>query len=131
MTDPPKPKRTRVSLGDWPRLTRFYGLSPLELATMPNVLLAVYAEAIPMLEAQESLDAILASDMPHAEEKDRDRILRLLRAKAQIDEQVEKIDPTSAAGVAQAGAVGIGVRIERRPKDPPKDDAVESQEDHA
>lgn len=129
---PPQNQPTRPSLGDWPRLTRFYGLRPDELATIPGNILQVYVEQLPVLESEEMLGAILASDMPHAREKDRKDIFRALRRGAEAEEEAVKIDPESQAGRYMAASMGIGIQIER-PEPPAEapadDDAVESSEE--
>jgi hypothetical protein len=108
---------TRVSLGDWPRLTRFYGIGPLELAVTPYNILRVYADQVEALQAEEQMERILASDMPHTEESDRRSVIRDLRRAAGVEEHVEKIDPESEAGVRQAAALGIKIDIPAREVD--------------
>ena len=62
----------------WPRLTRFYGISPAELAELPRAITAIYIDAMPKLEAEELADAIIAADHPHMDEESRASLNRRL-----------------------------------------------------
>jgi hypothetical protein len=108
---------TRVSLGDWPRLTRFYGIGPLELALIPQNILRIYAEKLEALQAEEQMERIMASDMPHTEQSDRRAVIRDLQRAAGIEEHYEKIDPETEGGVARAAALGIKIDVPKREVD--------------
>lgn len=89
----------RVSLLDFPRLTRFYGVSPRELARTPHNILAVYAEQLPELQAEEALFAFTASDMPHLKPADRRSVYRSFERHVPKPEPV-KVDVRSEEGAA-------------------------------
>ena len=103
------PKSSRVAVGDWPRLTRFYGLSPHELVRLPRWLTEYYAECLPGLEAEEMLSAFTVSDFPHAKESDRDRIRRSLRREAAIEVSTSVLDVSTEAGRVVLAGMGIGI----------------------
>jgi hypothetical protein len=100
-------RRPRVSVKDWPRLTRFYGIPPSELVRMPNALTLIYAEALEDLHAEETRLAMLVSDMPHMSEADRKKARRPFA----VADVAKKIDHGTEGGRAQAAALGIGVHI--------------------
>ena len=102
----------RISPLDWPRLTRFYGISPAELYRTPNVLLQVYLDALPVLQAEETMVAFLTADLPYMKDADRKKAKRLL-SRWLPDEPEQKIDPDTDAGVATAARLGIGIKIDR------------------
>ena len=105
-------KSSRVALGDWPRLTRFYGLSPFELARMPNWLTRLYAKKLPGLEAEELLSLYIAPVLPHVRVRDRDRMLRRIQERAGFEEVVETIDSQTEEGKVVLAGMGIGVVLE-------------------
>jgi hypothetical protein len=105
----PKTPRT-VSLLDFPRLSRFYGIGPNELASIPNNLLRIYIEEMRTIQAEESLDRILASDMPHADKSDRERIFSALSRLAETD-KAEQVDVQSEGGQSLAASLGIKVEV--------------------
>ena len=100
---------SRVAVGDWPRLSRFYGLSPFELARLPRWLTEFYAECLPALQAEETLLAIMVSDHPHATEADRNKIHRILQRDADTEVEVPSIDPSTEAGQFALAGMGIAV----------------------
>ena len=108
----PRTKRKRVGVGEWPRLTRFYGISPGEIMKTPNWLLRVYAEQLCELAAEEALLAVSVSTYPHATDASRDRMYRRLVAEAGIEERVQQVNPTTRAGKAALAGLGIGIRID-------------------
>lgn len=95
----------------WPRLTRFYGISPLELARTPNVILGVYIEQLPELEAQEQLLAFQAADYPHVDIGDRREWHSKLVAMANLPEpEIDRsVDMTTADGRRVLHGLGIKV----------------------
>jgi len=103
----------RVTLRDYPRLTRFYGIPPKDLARMPKALVRIYAEELPILQAEEMLLAFLASEMPYLDTKEHHRIKARFMFLAGIEEEVERLDPNSDEGKAKAAALGIGVNTDR------------------
>lgn len=105
-----KAPTTKVSPRDWPRLTRFYGITPVELASMPYVLIELYAENLLVLEAEETLLAMLVADMPHATAAERRKARRAF-TRYLGDEPVQKIDHSTEAGHAQAAALGIKIDV--------------------
>ena len=104
---------SRISLGDWPRLTRFYGITPLELEKLPHVIIELYATQLPSLRAQEILEAMLVADMPYADQSDRKRMRKLYLRELNIDEPApQSLDAHSEAGQAAAAGLGISVTVE-------------------
>lgn len=106
----PKP---RVSLRDWPRITRFYGIGPEILARMPNNLIEMYAEQLIELSAEEALLGFLTSDMPHLSATDRRSTVRRFE-KYIPEEEPEQADLTTAGGRAQAARLGIVIDLPGR-----------------
>lgn len=99
-------------IASWPRLTRFYGISPLELAQTPNWMIRAYTEALPELEAQEQLMALQASDHPHVDtdsRKDTHRRLVDMAGYEIPEESGTKIDMTTAEGRRALHGLGIAV----------------------
>lgn len=88
----------------WPRLTRFYGVSPEELQSWSRWLTSLYVEYIPILEKEEMATALAVSDFPHLEEKDREKIHYSV-----FGDTSEPVDATSAAGKKSLGDIGIAV----------------------
>jgi hypothetical protein len=104
------PSPPRVKVEDWPRLTRFYGISPAELLRTPHAILEVYAAQLMELQAEETLMAMVVSDMPYMSDSDRKKARRPLARVVGGGEQVQKIDHTTEGGRATAAQLGIGVR---------------------
>lgn len=95
----------------WPRLTRFYKISPFELARLPNGICRVYIDALPGLQAEEQLFHMQASDFPHLTSEGRDRLHKRLVVAAGFGTVKEvTISPTSEA--MQAVGLRIGVTRE-------------------
>lgn len=116
-------KPLRISPLDFPRLTRFYGIPPSELARMPYVLLEIYAEGLKELQAEEALLGFMTADMPHLKPDERKRThARFLRL-AGLEEEVKKIDHTTEGGRAAAAALGIGIDLPDAEIESPTDDA--------
>ena len=106
-------RKTRVSVGDWPRLTRFYGISPAELVRMPRWLTQLYSDRLSELEAEEAMRASTVSMLPHVEQSDRDRVTRALQRSANIPESpAATVDPYSDEGKGVLAGMGIGVVID-------------------
>lgn len=105
----------------WPRLTRFYGIPPRELARTPRWLIMLYLEAIPSLTAEEQLVAFQVSDFPHMEERDRKQVHRQVQRIASGKgeppaPQQRGVDPSKDGGML--AATGIALKIEPpTPKD--------------
>lgn len=98
----------------WPHLTRFYGLSPADLAGMEYWLLEVYLEAMPEIEAEEQLARIQASDFPHADPQQRKSVHRaLVRTVERVAEPTgQKTAPAISDPAAEAGKLAkIGIRV--------------------
>lgn len=115
----------RVTVYDYPRLTRFYGISPRELAQLPNALKQIYAEELIKLESEETLLAMLVADMPHANSKDRRRARRLF-TRHLGEAPAQKIDTNTEAGRLQAAKLGIKIDLPDLPKEPPAASEIES-----
>ncbi len=100
----------RVPIRDYPRLTRFYGLGPQELASTPQNILWIYADALPRLEAEEQLSHIQASVFPHTEPdaaKHLHEALVVLAGWALPEPR--KIDVSTQEGKEVLAGLGIGV----------------------
>jgi hypothetical protein len=105
----------------WPRLTRFYGISPIDLATTPNLVLRVYVEQLDELEARERLHLLQISDYPHLTPKDRAEMHRNLMDMANIPVETPpaaKIDITSSEGRRALHGLGIKVVADPAPGGP-------------
>ena len=108
-----KTPRRRVGLGGWPALTRFYGISPFELARMPHWLTRLYAEKLPEIEARETMRGTTISAFPHTIDRDRDRMIRdLVRQSGYEPVAATPIDPTTDEGRVALAGMGIGVTID-------------------
>jgi hypothetical protein len=116
----------RASLRDWPRLTRFYGIGPSELASLPHAVITMYAEQLPSIQAEETELAIMVSDMPHAEEKDRKSVFRRLGRFIRPEPTPEPVQrryrrrekPSSPINEQAAAAFGFKVvRGDRKPSE--------------
>jgi hypothetical protein len=68
----------------WPRLSRFYGLSFAELYSMPRMFLRMYAEAYPILVAEEHLHALQVVSYPYMDENDQKELFAELRDRADL-----------------------------------------------
>lgn len=92
----------------WPRLTRFYGISPSEIAQTPRAILELYLEQMPSIQAQEQLKQIQAASMPHATEQAARRIHRMLVRMAETDD-AEVVNPQRSDHVQGLAKIGIKV----------------------
>lgn len=96
----------------WPRLTRFYGITPSELARLPRWLVRLYIEALDSLYAKEQLDAIQAGTAAYMESADADSLQRNLVRRANAltvvpEREARRNDP--APDRARLSAMGIAV----------------------
>jgi hypothetical protein len=91
----------------YPELTRFYGLTPAELAATPQNILKIYIKKLPILKAREQLDAIGAATFINLPKDARTRVLRALERAADVERA--PIKPTSHEGLT--AALGIGVHV--------------------
>ena len=66
----------------YPKLTRFYGIGPSELAHTPRWLVRLYAEMMDGIEAEEQLAAITAASSPYMEKADGEAMMNDLRSSA-------------------------------------------------
>ena len=101
----------RVSIQDWPRLTRFYGIPPSELARMPHALLRLYAEQLFELHAEETLLAFMVADMPYLKPHDR-RNARRPFERSLPSAEPEKVDVRTPTGASIAAGMGIGLHLD-------------------
>lgn len=94
----------------WPRLTRFYGLTPDLLYTLPHNVRQVYIDALPELEAQEQMNFIEAVTYPHMKKADQSRVSRRLNRMANRPEA----EPVKAKTMDEAAQVlsGMGIGVE-------------------
>jgi hypothetical protein len=100
----------RVSVEDWPRLTRFYGIPPSELAKMPNALLRIYAEELLVLHSEETLLGFVTADMPYSSPQTRSKTTRDYTRWLPHPEP-EKLDVNTADGAAIIAGLGIGLDL--------------------
>lgn len=102
-------KTTRVEY--WPRLTRFYGISPVELQHWPRWLIELYVTELEVIEAREEIRAYGISAYPHLKDEDRMKLFRATCRTADIDinavEPEQTVDPTTEGGAAMLGGLGI------------------------
>ncbi len=104
---------SRVSVGDWPRLTRFYGIGPEELVRLPGIIIKTYAEQLPFLEGEEMLRDLIVADYPHVAQKDRTIVWARARQLAFGGEgpaDSTPVDLKTAQGRSVLSAHGIGFR---------------------
>lgn len=106
---------------NFPALSFHYGIGPVELADLPNWLLAMYRDALPAILAAQHLEAMEAAAWPYMKEADAERVHR--HAMRRADEwppaeyrraaernralRMRSEGPERAAGMA--AAVGIGM----------------------
>lgn len=62
----------------WPDLTRWYGLSFVELSAMPNWARELYEESLPRIKAEELGRMIDASAFPQMQKKAQEKLIRRL-----------------------------------------------------
>lgn len=96
----------------WPLLTHFYGISPLELAELPKNITLAYLKAMPRLQAMQQQADIEAAAYPHLERSAQKQISRRLSRmtrrglpkteEAQAPKSLEETKKTAAA-------IGFGV----------------------
>jgi hypothetical protein len=98
--------------GDWPRLTRFYGLSFSELSRMPRWAIRFYLTEIPSLAAEEQLARADAAAYPHFEEESAAEFRRGLYVLAGIEEASIAVDPQTMETKRALEKIGIKVVIE-------------------
>jgi len=100
--------RRRVQHEDWPRLTRFYGIGPAELANTPHNILRLYAEQLDALQAEEQIMAITAVSLPNQKQDVFDSAMRKLRRRAGFEVPAAKVDASTEEGKAVLAGLGIG-----------------------
>lgn len=93
----------------WPRLTRFYGITPLELQKLPPAVVDIYVEQMGQLRANEQLAAIQACSFPYFKERTQESVFSRLRWLLGMEEDVQKIDVASEEGKVMLGGLGIKV----------------------
>lgn len=100
-----------VPIEDYPRLTRFYGIPPKDLARMPRKLLLIYAEQLIVLEAEEAILDCLIADWPHQDNSMRQKIRRNFERHANVEDETPKVDLDSEAGRQTVAGLGIGIKV--------------------
>lgn len=106
--------QNETCVGEFPRLSRFYGFSPVELAELPRWMRELYLHAIPQLQAEEQLLSFQASDFPHMDQKDRSKLHRQimgLAARRDIPEG-EQVDTRTQEGRDTIGSLGFKVVVD-------------------
>ncbi len=103
-------------VNDFPRLTRFYGLSFNDLITMPRWARRLYVSALDPLEAEEQLVAMQVADYPKMTERGRkdthrDTMRRIRRAAGAEEPRAPAITDPLADRQKLAG-IGISVVVE-------------------
>jgi hypothetical protein len=102
---------TTYDIEHWPRLTRFYGLSPFELARLPRAVRRVYIRQLPLLEAEEQLALMHAADFPHLTDEGRGKVHRRLARAAGYEPGNDA--PTVAPTQESVAAAGLRINVER------------------
>lgn len=108
---------TTIDLSDWPLLTRFYGITPIELSVIPRNILDMYREAIPQIIAQETLTAMQVADFPHLEQSARHEIHDKLLSGSGVD-PTPVFNPQQPKDHVALGGMGIPVVLEEPAKEP-------------
>jgi hypothetical protein len=98
-----------LEVRSWPRLTRFYGIGPLELFALPRPVTRIYAEALRELEAEEQLARFQAADWPYHSGTKRKGIMRRIFSPDEQppEDAVTRLDPVED----QVVLAGIGIRV--------------------
>lgn len=98
----------------WPRLTRFYGISPAELEAMPGLLRRMYARAIDELAAAEQLLALEASVFPHLKKNDAQRVHRRYERTIRVRQQLRNPQQAPKLTVEEMSQRlhGMGIKVE-------------------
>jgi hypothetical protein len=104
---------TGLDLTDWPLLTRFYGLTPFELARIPRAVLKLYRNAIPELVAEETMIGMQIADFPHLEQSSRREIHDKLLKGTGVD-PTPVFNPEQPKDHVALGGMGIPVVIQER-----------------
>jgi hypothetical protein len=91
----------------WPELTRFYGVTPNELATLPKWIRFAYIKSLPKLHAREQLDRVIAAGMPHMDKAARKSLIRDLFRQAEF----RQAEPQKATSHESIEAFGIPVTV--------------------
>lgn len=97
---------------EWPRLSRFYGLSFAELLEMPRWAIRHYLMEIPALSAEEQLARADAAAYPHFEEESAESFRRGLMKAAGIEEESFAVDPQTLETKKALEKIGIKVVID-------------------
>ena len=121
---PKSSDRALSEVEDWPRLTRFYGLSFTELTTMPRWAREQYIEQLPAIAAEEQLDRLQAADFPHAEESARKKLHRnLVRAVENQRSEAPAAAPMQRdVGKDKRLLGGMGIKVVLEPPKPRNSD---------
>jgi hypothetical protein len=91
-------------------LTRFYGVSPTELATWPGWLIDLYYDAMERLAAEDTAQAIMTSSYPNMTEEAQKNIGRDLQ-RVLGRGGGERVNPVSEEGKSALGGIGIKVVV--------------------
>ena len=119
VTQNPRAKKRRLTRGEvarrheveqeWPKLSRYYGLTPAEISHMPRWLRKVYIAELPKLQAREQLAAAEASLLPHMKQSDQREVLRRLSRLADFPKQPAAKPSSKEELVASLAGMGIAV----------------------
>ena len=101
----------------YPRLTRFYGLSPEQLMRMPRPLVFLYIDEMITLAAEEQLMCMEAAAWPHMDEDSRSET-HATWEKQLKREGADEVQPLELARMpAQLAGMGINFVMDEEKKD--------------
>jgi hypothetical protein len=94
----------------YPDLTRFYGLTPEQIAEMPRPLRLVYERAMKRIVATEQARMLDVITFPHQKQQARQKFARQLERKINGGRTSNQQVPTSGKEMKQTAA-GIGIKV--------------------
>jgi hypothetical protein len=106
--------RKNPTVSEFPRLSRFYGIPPSELAELPRWMLELYITSITKLQTEEQLLQIQAGSFPHMEDDARKKLHRQLLRYADLGDADDGPDvgELDGQGAHNLSAIGIAVKLE-------------------
>jgi hypothetical protein len=117
-------------INQWPRLTRFYGIGPAELAVLERWAINLYLEMLPPLQAEEQMLAMQVADFPQTEDRERKKAWRRLQRMVEDTSDTPAapaaptVDVASQKDVADLSAIGIKIVLEPPEGSPPAEPAT-------
>lgn len=107
-------EKVRADIRDlWPRLTFYYGISPVELATWPRWLVHLYADRLDRFIAEGQLGAIEATQAVWMEANDQRSVVRYYQKQAKGERESRGSNRMTLRDFIKMGGVGgMGVKQE-------------------